>query len=297
MPQIEANGIQIEVELSGPSDGVPILLTRGLGTQLIQWPKAFLAELERRGFRIARFDNRDVGLSQFFDEAGVPQIADVMAARQRGEAPNVPYTLEDMADDAAGVIAHLRAGPAHVFGMSMGGMIAQHVAARHPGLTRSLISVMSSSGDPSLPGPTPEAAAMLVATPDPPDDRDANVELGVKARHVFGSPGFREPEENVRAECAAAFDRSRHPDGVTRQLIAVLADSPRRKLLRKLRIPSLVIHGRDDPLVPVAAGIDTAEHIEGARLEIIDGMGHDIPSGLAVRIAGLVGDFASSVDA
>ncbi len=292
MPQVRANGIAIEVETSGPEDGEPILLIRGLGTQLSQWPDELLDGLAGRGFRVVRFDNRDVGLSEGFEHAGVPSPADVLAARASGDEPAVPYRVADMADDAAGVLEALGIASAHVLGISLGGMIAQHVAARHPHRTRSLISVMSSSGEPSLPGPTPEAARVLTSEPERPDDRECLIEHGMETRRVLASPGFPETESLQRREVAAALDRAHRPDGVARQLAAVLADGSRVALLQALDVPTLVIHGTADPLVPPEAGESTARHVKGARLEWIEGMSHELPHAAMGFVVALVDDFA-----
>lgn len=291
MAQVQANGISIEVERSGPDPAPAVVLIRGLGTQLIQWPPPFVERLHARGFGTVRFDNRDVGLSQKLDAAGAPDPASVLSGAARAA-----YLLSDMADDVLGVLDALSIERAHIVGISMGGMIAQIFAATRPEQTRSLVSVMSSSGAPGLPGPTPEAAAVLTGRPDGPDP-EAIIAHGLRTRRVLASPGYPTPDDALREQVVAAFERCHHPAGVARQLAAVVASGSRVELLRAIRAPSLVIHGSDDPLVPLEAGRDTARHIPGAELRIFEGMSHEIPPGLDVEIAEAIADHASKADA
>jgi pimeloyl-ACP methyl ester carboxylesterase len=295
--QIEANGIQIECETMGDAKAPAILLIRGLGTQMSQWPQTFLDGLCRAGLRVVRFDNRDVGLSQKFDAAGAPNLAGLMATMRSGGTPDVPYTLDEMAADCVGVLDALGIERAHIFGISMGGMIAQLVAVQHPTRARSLISVMSHSGDPDVPPATPEAMAVLTSQPPLPDDRASVVEHGLAGRRVIGSPGYQDPDDTVRAELGAAFDRSHYPVGVARQFAAVVAGGSRTEQLAGIATPTLVIHGADDPLVHPGGGRDTARRVPGASLEMIDGMGHDIPLGLVERLVGLITEHTRKVDA
>lgn len=264
------NGVSLCYEVYGVSDAPTIVLIRGLGTQLIEWPKALLEGFVRNGFRVVVFDNRDAGLST--------EMAD----------GDQPYRLEDMANDVVGLMDHLRVGQAHIFGISMGGMIAQHVAIGHTHRVRALVSVMSSTGNPKLPLPSPEMRARLVENAD---TTEALVELNAENRVVFGSPGYPESREVRLTAARRAQARSFRPAGVARQMRAVIADGSRVERLQALRVPALVIHGADDPLIPVAAGRDTAATIPGARLEIIAGMGHNIPEALAPRIVEIVVDF------
>ena len=288
MPQVHANGIQIEAARIGDADAPSILLIRGLGTQMCQWPAPFLEGLARE-FQVVTFDNRDVGLSQKFDEAGVPDLGSLISS---GGSAGAPYLLRDMAADCIGVLDAFEIERAHVFGMSMGGMIAQELAGRFPQRTHSLISVMSSSGDPSVPPATPEAMRVLTESPERPEDRDCVVELGLKGRRVVGSPGYVDPDETVRQELGEAFDRCNHPQGVARQMAAVIASGSRVELLRGIQSPTLVIHGTEDPLVHPEGGRHTAEQVAGARLEEIEGMGHDLPYGLVPRLVELVVEHA-----
>ena len=283
MATIRANGIDIHAEERGDPSGPAILLIRGLGTQMSQWPEVFLDRLGE-SHRVLLFDNRDVGLSQKLDEHGAPDLAALLG----GGGASAPYLLSDMAADCVGVLDHFGVDRAHVFGISMGGMIAQELAAGFPDRVQSLISVMSTSGDPSVPPATPEAMRVLMERPERPDDRDCVVEHGLAGRRVIGSPGFVDPDDVVRAELGAAFDRCHHPVGVARQMAAVTASGSRADRLPGITAPTLVIHGLSDPLVHPEGGRDTAKRIPGARLVEIEGMGHDLPSGLMPRLAALV---------
>jgi pimeloyl-ACP methyl ester carboxylesterase len=281
MPQASANGIRLEYETFGRAGDRPLLLIMGLGAQMTFWDEEFCTALAERGHQVIRFDNRDVGLSTKFDDKGVPNVVKMM---QRGaDRSSAPYTLDHMADDAAGLLDALGLASAHVCGASMGGMIAQTVAYRHAKRTRSLVSIMSSTGNPELPQPTPEAMAVLM-TPRPLD-RAANVEAAVRASKVIGSPGFPVDEERLRRRAGKAFDRAFTPLGTARQLAAVYAHGNRAPRLAAVRAPTLVIHGTDDPLVPFAGGVDTAKSIPGAELLEIAGMGHDLPPALWGRLA------------
>jgi pimeloyl-ACP methyl ester carboxylesterase len=280
MPVISANGIEIAYDERGRLDDPAIVLIMGLATQMIAWPEAFCDGLESRGFRVIRFDNRDVGLSTKFDSA--PPI-DVGAALQRvmaGGKIDAPYDLTDMAADTIGLMNRLGIQKAHVVGASMGGMIAQILAAERPDRVRSLVSMMSSSGDPGLPQAKPEAmAAIMQARPDG-RYRELAIQHGMRIYKAIGSPGFPTPDDELRAKVSAAFDRSYYPAGVGRQFAAILASGSRVELLTRISAPALVLHGGDDPLVPVEAGRHTAAQIPGSTLKIIPGMGHDLAAGL-----------------
>jgi pimeloyl-ACP methyl ester carboxylesterase len=263
-------------ETRGDARNPAIVLIRGLGTQLIEWPSTLLNGLVREGLRVVVFDNRDAGLSTAMTTA-------------TGEPP---YRLEDMANDVVGLLDDLRIERAHIFGISLGGMIAQHVALEHRDRVRSLISVMSTTGNPDLPMPSAEMRARLVETAATPD---ALIALNAQNRAAFGSPAYPETLSERLAAARSAYQRSHRPDGVARQMQAAIADGSRVDRLRALSVPTLVIHGADDPLIPVAAGRDTAVAIRGARLEVIAGMGHNIPDALAPRIVALVGAFVRGV--
>ena len=293
MPQARANGIQLEYDTFGRASDAPLLLIMGLGAQMVLWDEEFCELLAQRGHYVIRFDNRDVGLSTKFDHAGVPNV---MALMQPGaDRSGVPYTLDDMADDAAGLLGALRIESAHVVGASMGGMIAQTVAYRHAPKTRSLVSIMSSTGNPALPPARPEAMAVLL-TPRPLD-RASNVEAAVQASRVIGSPGYPQDLARLRARAAMMFDRSFTPLGTARQLAAIYAHGNRVPRLAAVKAPTLVIHGADDPLVPVEGGRDTARAIPGAELLEIAGMGHDLPPGLWTRLADAIAGHTRKAEA
>ncbi len=287
MPRACTDAVELEYELSGPADGRPLLLIHGLGMQMAHWEDAFVAALVDRGHRVVRFDNRDIGLSSWLDHLGPADIASAMT----GVAP---YTLSHMATDTAELLDAIGWRSAHVVGASMGGMIAQTLAIAHPARVRSLVSIMSSSGAPGLPPPTPEAMAVLM-TP-PPADRDGAIAAAVRAFQVIGSPGFPTDETTLRAMATRAFDRAFHPAGVGRQFAAVLASGSRRDLLSDVRAPALVIHGREDPLVPLGCGEDTAAAIPGAELLVVDGMGHDLPAAVWPRLIDAITSHTARAD-
>jgi pimeloyl-ACP methyl ester carboxylesterase len=283
MTSAAANGITIEYATTGNPDHPPLLLIMGLGAQLIAWDDEFVEALGQRGFYVIRYDNRDVGRSTWFDEAGVPDMASLVAA----DAPQPAYLVSDMADDAAGLLAALGIPSAHVLGASMGGMIAQSFALQYPEWTRSLVSIMSSTG---VPQTHPEVLEALTA--DPPTDRAGVIDQSVKAWGLIGSPGFPMHEERIRAKAAAAYDRAFHPEGTARQTVAILASPDRAPALAKVEVPTLVIHGESDRLVDPSGGRATAAAIPGAELWTIPGMGHDLPPELFDQVADRVAALA-----
>lgn len=280
--RVRANGIDIEVEDLPPS-GEPVgtlVLVMGLGMQLIAWPQALLDALSAAGLRVIRFDNRDCGLSRQFDELGVPNLLLSAIKHKLGLKPHPPYTLQDMAADTLGVMDALGVARAHLVGVSMGGMIAQRVALAAPQRVASLTSVMSSSGARRLPGPRADVLRAMFSRPRGRDEA-AIVGQTMRLLRAIGSPGFPIDEAALRQHVRTAFERSFCPRGTLRQMAAVAADSARADALRSLRgVPSLVIHGKDDPLVPIACGEDTARRIPGARFVAIAGMGHDLAPGV-----------------
>jgi pimeloyl-ACP methyl ester carboxylesterase len=287
MPRADANGIALEYDVWGES-GDPVLIIAGHAGQLTAVPDAFMAELVARGFRPIRFDNRDVGLSTGFDAAGLPDFNAVRAAMAAGRPPPVAYTLVDMAADAVGLLDALGVERAHVFGGSMGGMIAQLVAADYPDRVKSLVSFMSSSGAPHLPTPAADVAAVMQAPIAPAGDLAAIVEHKINIFRRIGSPAYPTPVAVMRERFTAEAKRSLTPGGVARQSAAILATGDRRERLKTIRCPTVVIHGAEDPLVPLAAGEDTARHIPGAVLRVVSGMGHDFPDALAPVLADAV---------
>jgi pimeloyl-ACP methyl ester carboxylesterase len=254
-----------------------ILLIMGLGTQLIAWPESFCDQLAAAGFRVVRFDNRDIGLSTKIDDAPKIRLASVLFKAFLGRKVHSPYTLEDMAADAVALLDALQIATAHVAGASMGGMIAQIVAARYPERVRSLVSIMSSSGDPKLPRAKPKVNAVMFGRRPKPTDRERLIRHGMKVYRTIGSPAYPTPARVLRQKVETAFDRSYYPAGTLRQFAAIIANGSRVELLKTITAPTLVIHGSDDPLIPVEAGMDTAAHVPEAELEIIPGMGHDFP--------------------
>ncbi|MFN8644573.1 MAG: alpha/beta hydrolase [Candidatus Binatia bacterium] len=294
MPIASVNGLQLAYDELGDPGATPLLLVMGLGAQMILWREDFCQTLAARGFRVIRFDNRDVGESSWMDHLGTPDVLQVLGAVAARQPVDAPYLLRDMAADAAGLLDALAIARAHVVGASMGGMIAQTLAIEHPERVRSLTSIMSSTGNAELPPPRPEAMAVLL-TPPPPD-REGAIERGVTVFRTIGSPGFPFDEDEVRALAARSFDRGFNPVGTARQLVAILASGSRVERLRALRLPALVIHGTDDPLVPFAAGQDTANAIPGAELLAVEGMGHDMPRELWPRIIDAVSGLAARAD-
>jgi pimeloyl-ACP methyl ester carboxylesterase len=275
---VTANGIKIAYESFGSPDGRPLLLIMGLATQMIFWDDNFCELLAERGHHVVRFDNRDVGLSTHLAEAGVPDIGEVMAGRG-----SVPYLIEDMADDAAGLMEALGWRSGHVVGASMGGMIAQALAIRHPSMVRSLTSIMSTPAA-SIGSPTEAATAVLLSTPG--KDRDEEIQRAVEVWSVIGSPGYPLDRERITRLSGIAYDRANDPGGSARQLVAILASEDRTPGLSGLSIPALVIHGQDDQLVQLAGGLATADAIPRARLLTFPGMGHDLPYPLWETIVG-----------
>lgn len=282
MPHTRVNGVRIEYETFGRREDRPLLLVMGLGAQMIQWDDDLCRRFADAGHFVIRYDNRDVGLSEYFDSAGTPNMADLVAKVTAGEKPAVPYTADDMAADGLGVLDALDLSSAHVCGASMGGMIVQAMAINAPKRIRSVTSIMSSTGNRSLPPAKPEAMAALLSPQG--RTRDEVIERSVAVSRVIGSPAFPAPEADLRARAARTFDRAFHPAGIARQMAAVSAHGSRKEGLQRLNVPALVIHGKDDLLVPVEGGIDTHEALAGSELLVIDGMGHDLPRPLWPRI-------------
>ncbi|MEU8246037.1 alpha/beta hydrolase [Nonomuraea sp. NPDC048916] len=268
------NGIEIAYEGFGSPAGRPLLLIMGLGAQLIHWDDDLCELLAEQGHHVVRFDNRDAGLSTHFHDEDVPELG-----------ASSPYVLDDMADDAAGLMDALGWPGAHVVGASMGGMIAQALAIRHPERVSSLTSIMSTPG-PAVAQPTPAAGAVLFAPPAP--DRETALARALETWAVIGSPGYELDRERIVRLTGLAFDRCYDPAGTTRQLAAILASPDRTESLAGVGVPSLVIHGEDDQLVPLAGGQATAAAIPGATLLTYPGMGHDLPRPLWPDIVGAI---------
>jgi len=275
----QANGIAIAYETFGDPSDPPLLLVMGLGMQMIHWDPAFCELLAGRGFHVIRFDNRDTGHSSKIESSRRPNVLAVMA----GDGRSAPYRLNDMAADTVGLLDHLEIGAAHVVGVSMGGMIGQQLAARYPDRVLSLCSIMSTTG--ARVAGLPRLSVLGVLFRKAPRDREAYVEHLLRIFRRIGSPGFPLDEERVRNLARAGYDRCFYPAGVERQLVGIMASGNRTADLRRITAPTLVIHGRDDPLVPLRAGRATARAIHGAQLLVIDGMGHDFPRGAWPQIA------------
>ncbi len=290
MSRITANGIEIEYDTFGLRGDPPLLLVMGLGSQMIVWDVEFCALLAARGHYVIRFDNRDVGLSTRFGRSGTPNIPEMMARSQRGDIVEVPYLLSDMAGDAAALLEALELSGAHVVGVSMGGMIAQSLAIHFPKRVLSLTSIMSTTGNPELPAGKPDAIQRLMVPP--PSEREAAIDYALDTMRLIASSGFPFDEDRRRRSAARCYDRGVYPEGATRQLAAILASGSRLDALTRLRLPALVIHGKEDPLVPVEGGLDTHRAIKGSELLLIEGMGHDLPVGAWPAIVDVVSELA-----
>jgi pimeloyl-ACP methyl ester carboxylesterase len=267
-------GIELCYQEMGDREGEPLLLVMGLATQMIAWSEEFCAMLVERGFRVVRFDNRDIGRSTKLRSKGVPGTLDMLIGR-RGSAP---YLLRDMAADTFGLMDHLGIESGHLVGASMGGMIVQTAAIEDSARVRSLVSIMSTTGSRRVGHPSYKTFGLLLG--NPPREREAAIERVVKTFKVIGSPGYPFEEERIREIAALSFDRGHSEAGIARQLHAITASGDRTAALRKLELPAAVIHGKNDLLVNPSGGRATAKAIPGARLKLIDGMGHDMPRAL-----------------
>jgi len=286
MARTTANGIGLEYESFGDENTEAILLIMGLGTQLTGWPETLCEGLAARGYRVIRFDNRDIGLSDHLADAAVPSIPLVVGRHLLRFPPTVPYTLEDMAEDTVGLLDALGIGRAHLVGASMGGMIAQLVAAGFPQRTLSLTSIMSTTGNRALPRADRRATRALLMKPRDPLDPEAVIARNVRVRKAVQSTLYPKSDGELYDAAARAFYRGGYdPAGVARQLGAVIVAPERRALLRSVRAPALVLHGEADPLVKVEGGIDTAAHLPEATLKTFPGMGHDFPEPLLAPMA------------
>jgi pimeloyl-ACP methyl ester carboxylesterase len=282
--RIQAGGIAIEVDDQGLPSGEPLLLIMGLGMQLTGWPDELVQMLVLRGFRVIRIDNRDIGLSQHFDHLGVPSLP-WAAMRYAMRLPvHAPYTLADMASDALGVLDALGIARAHVCGASMGGMVAQHLAARHPQRVKSLTLLMTTSGARHLPQASWSVQRVMMKRPDGHDPAAVMAHM-VRLLGVIGSPAYPPEPARLQQRLQAMVARSWHPAGTVRQLLAIIADGDRSAMLPKIAAPTHVIHGAEDVLVPVAAGRDLVSKIHGSTVDIVPGMGHDLPLPLLERLA------------
>ncbi len=292
MPRATANGIELEYEVTG--EGEPLLLIMGIGAQLVTWPRGLIDAFVGRGFRVIRFDNRDAGLSTRIDEARAPRVMRTMVRGLLGLRVEAPYTLFDMADDAAALLDALEIDTAHVLGASLGGMVAQSMAITHPRRMRTMTSVMSNTGNRLTAIARPKAIKALLGKA--PRTEEEAVEYMLHFRRVCGSTGFPF-DADMHADIARqTYRRGMHPRGFARQLAAIMATGDRTRALRHVRVPTLVVHGSADPLLPPVGGRATARAIPGARLRIIDGMGHDLPKEVWPILAEEVSTLATAND-
>ncbi len=295
MPKAQANGLELHYEEHGNPDDPAMLLIMGFGAQLTLWPDELVDALTAHGFRVIRYDNRDIGLSEKLDGVKAPGLIKMTLLSKIGMTPKVPYTLSDMADDAAGLLDTLGIDKAHIVGASMGGMIAQHFAARHASRCLSFTQVFSTTGNPRLPAAKKEALKALVTRPKSTDE-EALVDHGVMLARTIGSPGYPSDEDRLRTRTRASVQRSFYPEGPTRHLSAIVADGDRREMIKEIDVPTLVLHGEDDPLVPCEGGRDTAACIPGAKLKTIPGWGHDLPIELVDEVADAIAAHANGAN-
>jgi len=279
-----AGGVRLGYDDLGAVGDPAVVLIGGLATQRTVWPDSLCAPLVDAGYRVVRFDNRDMGESSWWDApSGATLLALVAGGASNPQA--LPYTIDDLADDTVGLMDALSLDRAHIVGMSMGGMVAQSVAIRHPTRLRSLVSMMSTTGNPTLPAATPAAMQALMTPPEDPFDAESVSVLAITQQAIIGSPLYGMPDDHVRAVVSLNFERGNNPEGALRQWLASSRAGDRRDQLAGIPVPTLVLHGRDDPLVRPEAGEDTARAIPGARLRIIDGWGHNIPPSIGNLLA------------
>ncbi|HUP06928.1 MAG TPA: alpha/beta hydrolase [Caldimonas sp.] len=288
----DANGIRLCYDTFGDAAAPPLVLIMGLAAQMIAWDDGFCAGLASRGYRVIRFDNRDIGLSTRLDGAGVPDIGAALMAAMEGKPVSAPYRLEDMALDTVGLLDALGIARAHVVGASMGGAIAQTLAIHHASRLLTLTSIMATSGGPGLPPPTPEAMGVLMKPA--PADFESYVQSYAHTWKVLRAGSFPEDEARDRAKAEQNFARGLHPAGVARQLAAILASGSRQAALASVTVPTLVIHGDVDPLVPLACGMDVAQRVPGSRFALMQGMGHALPISFWPRIIDAIAAHARS---
>jgi len=278
MAQITANGISIEYDTFGSRSSRPLLLVMGLGAQLIHWRDEFCDQLADRDHFVIRYDNRDAGLSEKFGHLGTPDMMEIAGRLMAGEPAGAPYSLDDMAADAFGLLDNLDIEAAHICGASMGGMIVQAMALLAPHRVHSMTSIMSSTGNPELPPSSDEAMAAMLSPAA--TNREEAIERTLAVSGVIGSPAYPVPEDEVRRRAAQGYDRSFYPEGVARQMAAIASHGNRRPALETLEVPALVIHGDADPLVRLDGGHDTHQALRGSKLLVLEGMGHDLPEPL-----------------
>lgn len=294
MPQLSANKLRIEYDEVGPREGPAVVMIMGLAAQMTFWPDALIKSLAGAGFRVITFDNRDIGLSSKVHGKNAPNPIAQVAARFVGIRGLAPYTLHDMVADTIGLMDALKIRKAHVIGVSMGGMIAQLLTATHGDRVLSLTSIMSGTLNPRLPGPSPRIAMPLFLSRPKDKSRDALIDRAIQMWSLIRTPDPDDDHSELKTKIAIGFDRSYYPSGVRRQLAAIIATGDLRSFIRKIAAPTLVIHGSSDPLASVEGGRDSARNITGAKLEIIEGMAHDLPKKFLPRITSLIIDHMKS---
>jgi pimeloyl-ACP methyl ester carboxylesterase len=295
MPKASTNGIELEYQTWGDKTARPLMLIGGLGVQILSWPEDFIQTLVEKGFYVIAYDNRDIGLSTKFDSWGPADIKTAFTQARAKQKVDAPYTLEDMADDAAGLLDFLDINSAVIVGNSNGGAIAQTLAIRHQEKTGCLISMMATSGRRGLPRPEGAVAEWLSSPRNPAGTRDGAMDEAVATSKIIGSPGFPRDETAIRDKAARLFDRSFYPAGNSRHLLASIASADRRvEHLGEISAPTLVIHGRDDPLVPLACAEDVQKSVPGSTMIVIDGLGHYIPSGAISSIVTHIEEFVTN---
>ncbi|MEL6857224.1 MAG: alpha/beta hydrolase [Pseudomonadota bacterium] len=295
MPHIAANGIKIAYETHGADDAPTVLMVMGLGGQLTMWPDELIEDFVAGGYRVITFDNRDIGLSHQHTGEKSPKILRQILLRRIGIRVKTPYDLADMARDTIGLMDALKLKTVHLVGISMGGMISQHVAAMAPQRVLSLSAIMTTTGNPKLPRPSGKVMSAMVRRGPPPTTRDEIIDLSVKTFGVIGTPGEDHNTNGMRDRITRSYDRNYNPAGVARQMSAIVAAGDFRKHTRSVKAPTLVLHGSADPLVPIEGGRDIAKLVRGARMEVLDGMGHDVPPRFLPKMTQLMLDhFAAS---
>lgn len=277
MPIVTANGIEIAYETFGDASAPPVLMIMGLGGQLTMWSDELVEDLVAGGYRVVLFDNRDIGLSHQHTGEKSPNIIRQIVLRRIGIKLKTPYALMDMARDTIGLMDALKLNTAHLVGISMGGMIAQHVASLVPDRINSLTAIMTTTGNPKLPRPSGDIMKAMVRRGPQPTTRDEIIDLSVATFGVIGTPGEDQNTNGMRDRITRSYDRNHNPAGVPRQMSAIVSAGDFRKYTRSIKAPTLVLHGNKDPLVPIEGGHDIAKLVHGARMEVLDGMGHDVP--------------------
>ncbi len=277
MPKVTANGIQIAYEDHGDPSAPPVVMVMGLGGQLTMWSDKLIEDLVAGGYRVITFDNRDIGLSHHHTGEKAPGILRQIVLRRLGIKQKTPYELMDMAQDTIGLLDALKLEHVHLVGISMGGMIGQHVAALVPDRVKSLTAIMTTTGNPKLPRPSGKVMKAMVRRGPPPKTRDEIIDQSVATFTVIGTPDEDQNTNGMRDRITRSYDRSYNPAGLARQMSAIVATGDFRKITRRIKAPTLVLHGSKDPLVPIEGGYDIAKLVPGARMEVLDGMGHDVP--------------------